>query len=72
MLELIHSNSSRVQFEASRHVLALAGLKPASDASVSVSIGVEVKAGYVIDLSEPGQPAAKIVDCQVLDAKPVD
>jgi hypothetical protein len=31
MLELIHSSSQRVGFEASRHVLALAGLKPTLD-----------------------------------------
>jgi hypothetical protein len=42
-------------------VLALAGIKPASDSNVNVSVGIELKAGYVIDLSEPGQPEAKIV-----------
>jgi hypothetical protein len=72
MLDLIHSNSSRVQFESSRHVLALAGIKPASDASVSVNVGIELKAGYVIDLSERDEPAARIVGGAVIDAKPVD
>jgi hypothetical protein len=45
------------------------GLKPASDASVSVNVGIELKAGYVIDLSERDEPAARIVGGQVIDAK---
>jgi hypothetical protein len=53
MLELIHSDSSRTSFEASRHVLALSGLKPAPDANVSVNL--ELKAGYIIDLTERGE-----------------
>ena len=70
MLELIHSSSQRVGFEASRHVLALAGLKPTPDNNVSVSVGIELKAGYVIDLSEPGQLEQKIVGGEtVIDAK---
>jgi hypothetical protein len=32
----------------------VAGIKPAADAAVNVNI--EMRAGYVIDLSEPGQP----------------
>jgi hypothetical protein len=33
-------------------LLGVAGIRPASDANVSVNI--DVKAGFVIDLSEPG------------------
>lgn len=69
MLALIHSSSQRVGFEASRHVLALAGLKPASDASVSVNVGIELRAGYVIDLSERDGPPMKVVS-PAIDADP--
>lgn len=74
MLELLNSNSSRVQFESSRFVLGAAGIGVARDANVNVSVGIELKAGYVIDLSEPGQAAAKVVggEAKVIDAKPVE
>jgi hypothetical protein len=68
--QLIDSGSERVAFEATRFSLGVAGIRPSEDARVSVSI--ELKAGYVIDLSEPGEPAAKIVGGQVIDAKPVE
>ena len=37
-------------------------------------VSIELKAGYVIDLSEPGAPAPKIVGgvAEVIDAKPVE
>ena len=46
-------------------------LKPTPDNNVSVSMGIELKAGYVIDPSEPGQPEQKIVGgvVEVIDAK---
>jgi hypothetical protein len=74
MIELVHSNSQRVAFEASRHIQACAGIKPAADANMSVSI--ELKAGYVIDLSgrNPGDRAgAKVIEYEagrVIGAKP--
>jgi hypothetical protein len=37
---------------------------------VSVNIGINIKAGYVIDLSERDTPAARIVGGEVIDAKP--
>lgn len=49
--ELVDAGSEHVSFEASKHVLAIAGIKPVQDAQVSVNI--DIKAGYVIDLSEP-------------------
>jgi hypothetical protein len=57
--QLIDSTSQRVALEATKFSLGVAGIKPAADASVNVNI--ELKAGYVIDLSEPDAPAAKIV-----------
>lgn len=50
MLALAHSGSSRTSFEVCRYLLGIAGIKPAADAQVNVN--VELKAGYVIDLSE--------------------
>jgi hypothetical protein len=41
--------SERVAFEATRFSLSVAGIRPAADANVSVNL--ELRAGYVIDLS---------------------
>jgi hypothetical protein len=51
LLDMLDAKSERVVFEASRHVLAIDGIKPAAEAQVSVNI--ELRAGYVIDLREP-------------------
>jgi hypothetical protein len=51
LLELIDADSEHVAFDASKHVLGIAGIKPADHAQVSVN--VDVKAGFIIDLSEP-------------------
>ena len=51
LLGLLDAKSERVAFEASRHVLAIDGIKAAPEAQVNVNI--ELKAGYVIDLREP-------------------
>ena len=50
MTELIDSDSEHVSFDASRHVLATAGIKPAADPNINLN--VEVRAGYVIDLRD--------------------
>jgi hypothetical protein len=70
--ELVDAGSEHVSFDASKHILAIAGIKPATDPQLNVNI--ELKAGYVIDLSEPDQPAAKIVGgvAKVIDAKPAE
>jgi hypothetical protein len=67
--QLIDSTSQRVALEATKFSLGVAGIKPADDARVSVSI--EVKAGYVTDLSERDEPKAKIIGGveKVIDAK---
>ena len=56
LLELMDCDSSSTSFDAAKHVLGIAGIKPAQDAQLSVSI--DIKAGYVIDLSD----AAKTID----------
>jgi ParB-like chromosome segregation protein Spo0J len=70
--QLIDSTSQRVALESVKFSLGVAGIKPPADAQVNVNI--DVKAGYVIDLSEPGEPAAKIVggEANVIDAKPAE
>ena len=70
--QLIDSSSQKVALDATKYSLGVAGIKPAPEASVNVNI--ELKAGYVIDLSERDEPAAKIVSgaAQVIDAKPVE
>jgi hypothetical protein len=72
LTKLLDSSSQKVSLEAVKYSLGVAGIKPAADAQVNVNI--ELKAGYVIDLSEPGEPAAKLVggEAKVIDAKPAE
>jgi hypothetical protein len=51
MIELLDAASEHVSLDASKHLLGIAGIKPSEHAQVSVN--VEIKAGYVIDLSDP-------------------
>jgi hypothetical protein len=75
MASLIHAESEHVSFRAAEHVLGVSGIAPANQPQVSLS--VELRAGYVIDLSEPGQPmkvVGGVVDtpAPVIDAEPID
>jgi hypothetical protein len=65
--QLIDSTSQRVALEATKFSLGVAGIAPAN--SPQVSINLDLKAGYVIDLSERDLPVPKIVG-GVIDAKP--
>ena len=49
-VELLDSPSELVRDRASAFVLGLAGIQPA--ANPTVSLNLEIKAGYVIDLSD--------------------
>jgi len=53
---LLDSDSEIVRDRASSFVLGLAGIQPAS--TPSVSLNLEIKAGYVIDLSDEPRPAS--------------
>jgi predicted DNA-binding protein (UPF0251 family) len=53
VLELVDAESEHVSLDASKHVLAIEGIKPTADAQLSVNI--DIKAGFVIDISEPAQ-----------------
>ncbi|MFZ0152441.1 MAG: hypothetical protein WAM72_29600 [Xanthobacteraceae bacterium] len=62
---LIDSTSQRVALEATKFSLGVAGIKPAADAQVNVNL--ELRAGYVIDLSgdrDDRAPAVKVIDSE--------
>jgi hypothetical protein len=69
MAALIHAESEHVSFRAAEHVLGVSGIAPANQPQVSINI--EAKAGYVIDLSERDRPM-KIVGGETIDTKPAD
>lgn len=65
VVELVDASSEHVSLDASKHLLAIEGIRPPSDATqVSVNVGVSV--GYVLDLSESGE-RAKVIDAQAGD-----
>ena len=49
LVGLLDAGSEHVSLDAVKHLLGIAGIKPANEAQVSVNI--ELKAGYVIDLT---------------------
>jgi hypothetical protein len=53
-VDLLDSDNAIARDRASTFVLGLAGIQPAS--SPSLSVNIEVKAGYVIDLSDDPPP----------------
>jgi hypothetical protein len=53
LLELVDAGSEHVSLDASKHLLAIEGIKPAAEPATQVNINV--RAGYIIDLSEPGE-----------------
>jgi hypothetical protein len=58
--ELLDSDNAIARDRASSFILGLAGIRPESEPTVNINI--EAKAGFVIDLTEPGQgPAMRIV-----------
>jgi hypothetical protein len=54
--ELLDSASELVRDRASSFVLGLAGIQPASNPTISVNL--DIRAGYVIDLTDDPPPAA--------------
>jgi hypothetical protein len=53
LVELIDAGSEHVSADVSKHMLAIAGIKPAAVPMASVNL--HMRAGFVIDLSEPGE-----------------
>jgi hypothetical protein len=67
--ELLDSESEIVRDRASTFVLGLAGIAPAAESSVNVN--VEVRAGFVIDLSpEPGERLAPATAMRIVSPIP--
>jgi hypothetical protein len=62
LVELIDAGSEHVSADVSKHMLAIAGIKPATQPSVNLNI--EMRAGFVIDLRSDEEIAAqkRIVD----------
>jgi hypothetical protein len=58
MVELIDAGSEHVGLDAAKHVAAIAGIKPTADAQVSVNL--DIKAGYTIDISDDPRPMKTI------------
>jgi len=64
LLELVDASSEHVSLDASKHVLAIEGIRPPDQGQVSVNVGVSV--GYVIDLSgNTANPSATTIDARV-------
>lgn len=57
--ELVDAQSEHVSLDASKHVLAIEGIRPPDQGAINVNVGVSV--GYVIDLSGAAQ-TAKVID----------
>ena len=73
--ELLDSDNDMVRDRASTFVLGLADIAPASAPALSVNI--DIKAGYVIDLTDdPRRPGAdagmRIISPTVYSAPPID
>jgi hypothetical protein len=58
-VELLDSASELVRDRASSFVLGLAGIQPATNPSISVNL--DIRAGYVIDLSDDPPPAMRTI-----------
>jgi hypothetical protein len=54
-IDLVDSDNAMVADRASSFILGLAGIAPATTPALNVNL--EVRAGYIIDLSEPGERA---------------
>ncbi|MGM4877981.1 hypothetical protein AB7645_43035 [Bradyrhizobium sp. 956_D2_N1_5] len=59
-VDLLDCDHALVRDRASSFVLGPAGIQPSSQPSVNVNI--EVRAGYVIDLSDDPAPAPKVIN----------
>ena len=60
LVELVDAGSEHVSLDATKHLLGISGIKPAEDARVNIN--VELKAGYVIDLSERNPCNEQIIE----------
>jgi hypothetical protein len=70
MLECLESGSAKVRMDTATRLLAIGGISAVN--SPQVSVNIELKAGYVIDLSEREPPAKLVGGVATIDAKPVE
>ena len=73
MAHLIHAESEHVSFRASEHVLSVSGIAPVP--SPSVNVNIDVKAGYVIDLTPADEAERQMIERQakvIVDDEPID
>lgn len=58
--ELLDSENDLVRDRASTHILGTAGIGPAT--APSLNFNIEIKAGYVIDLTDEPRPAPRVIN----------
>lgn len=63
MVELMHAESEHVSLDASKHVLAIEGITAKGQ---GISVDVNIRAGFVIDISESDAPGAGVIDGQAI------
>jgi hypothetical protein len=68
LVELIDAGSEHVSLDATKHMLGIGGIAPAPTPSLNVNI--ELKAGYVIDLSERNPGTEQIIEHDQTDVRP--
>jgi hypothetical protein len=57
--ELLDASSEHVSLDASKHVLSIAGIAPASQGT-NISITNNIAPGYVIDMRDPRDTARQV------------
>jgi hypothetical protein len=60
LVELIDAGSEHVSLDATKHMLGIGGIAPAP--ATQVNVNIELKAGYVIDLSEQNPGKEQIIE----------
>lgn len=69
-VQLIDAKSEHVSHDASKHVLAIAGIRPSPDGA-SVNVNLTFRAGWVINLSGERPPRHSVVGAADPSAPPV-
>lgn len=52
LIELVDASSEHVSLDASKHILAIDGIRPPSD-GINTSVNINIAPGYVINLGDP-------------------
>lgn len=70
MLSLLDAASEHVQYKAAEYALGVAGIAPA--AAPAIAINVDVKAGWIIDISDDKQPMRIVSPTPVAAPKTIE